>query len=218
MSENVKSQRKIVAKIFPALAACFLLSGCVGVLNPFRSDFFWRDIEIGNELADEGNFLAAKKRYAMAINEADVNYLKPEDKSCALYDYGRMCGLLGNFDQAENCLLQALDLEEKSNDPEKEKHSSMRFFELARLYQAWGKNTQAVEYYEKAIASADKQGVDKSDPVNYAVTLEDYAKVLDQINSTVKAQALRQRAKEFRDANPGVEPKVYWRYYPSTNP
>ena len=93
----------------------------------------------------------------------------------------------------------------------------MRFFELARLYQAWGKDAQSVEYYEKAIASVEKQGVEKRDPATYAIVLEDYAKVLKRVNSTTQAEAAQQKAKELRDANPGVEPKVYWRYYPSKN-
>ena len=95
-------------------------------------------------MEDNGDYLAAKKRYAMAIGEADANFLKPEDKSNALYNYGRMCGFLGDFAQAETNLLQALELEEKSDEPEKKTHTSMRLFELARLYQAWGRDTKAV--------------------------------------------------------------------------
>jgi len=211
----MKSQRNFAVKILCFLAGCFLLSGCVGVLNPFRSSFFARDIQIGNALEDEGNFLEAKKRYAMAINEADVNFLKPEDKSCALYDYGRMCGLLGDFDQAENCLLQALTLEEESNDPEKEKHITMRLFELARLYQAWGKDAKSVEYYAKAIPLAENQQVDKKEPTAYAIVLEDYAKELERINSSRNAQQVREKAQKIREDNPNALVQFPFHYYPS---
>jgi tetratricopeptide (TPR) repeat protein len=94
-------------------------------------------------------------------------------------------------------------------------HASMRLFELARLYQAWGKYSQSIEMYEKAFPLADKQNALKTDPIGYAIVLNDYAAVLKKAGFEQKAESVESRSQKIKDANPGVEPKTKIHYYPT---
>jgi tetratricopeptide (TPR) repeat protein len=135
-------------------------------------------------------------------------------ESSAVYNIARMNGMLGYYDIAERQLKEALKLEEKVYGVDGG-HASMRWFELARLYYAWGKYPDSVAAYEHAFDLADKLEAQKSDPVTYAACCRDFAGALDKTGDSARAQQERAKAASIHEER--QEPKIL--YYPSkSNP
>jgi len=168
----------------------------------------------GSIAFDRGHYKTAKEKYRTAHWYAQLASLGPHHEAAALYNYALCVGLLGDFDQAEKCLKQTIELDKKAGDAEK-RVACMRLFELARLYQAWGRYDLSREYYEKGFALASRFNPDKVDPIGYAIVLEDYAIVLDQVDGKQGAEAARAHAQELRAANPGKNALEQIRYYPA---
>ena len=55
----------------------------------------------------------------------------------------------------------------------------------------------------------------KTMPFAFAVILEDYARALDRIGQTGKAQEARTKAKKLRDENTNAPSDIPFKYYPT---
>jgi tetratricopeptide (TPR) repeat protein len=117
--------------------------------------------------------------------------------------------MLGDYTRAEQELKEALRLEETIYGVGGG-HASMRWFELARLYYAWGKYHDAVAAYQQAFPLADRHDAQKNDPATYAVCLRDFADALDKTGAFTRAQQERERAASIREQSPA--PKIL--HYP----
>ena len=94
-------------------------------------------------------------------------------------------------------------------------HASSRWFELARLYQAWEKYDASIEAYEKAFPLEAKCGYDKINPAEDAIIRDDYANVLKKAGFDAKAKSAEAQAQKIRDEYPGQTASPKFRYYPS---
>jgi tetratricopeptide (TPR) repeat protein len=131
-------------------------------------------------------------------------------ESCAVYNIARMNGMLGCYEIAERQLKEALKLEEKVYGVDGG-HASMRWFELARLYYAWGKYPESVSAYEHAFPLADNLDARKTDPVTYAACCRGFADALDKVGDASRAHKEREMAASIREER--QSPKIL--YYPS---
>ena len=194
-----------------ASAVAICCSGCL--MNEFNGGHYNSYYQGGGSAYDAGDFVTAKKRFGRAYWYAQSG-LGPKAEAAALYNYALSVGHLGDFEQAEDCLKRTMKLDEKSEGKDS-LSASMRLFELARLYDAWGKDTQATNAYTRAITLAEKYGARGDDPIGFASVLDDYGTLLKKLGLHGEAALQKEMAQKLRDAHPGVTAKVRIRYYPT---
>jgi len=129
-------------------------------------------------------------------------------RSMAAYDWALDAGHLGDFEAAERALLYSMRLEESRST----EWIASRHFELARLYYAWGKPGLSTEHYRKALPLVS--GKKKSDPIGYALVLDDFAVVLVENGESVEASQIRKQSDELRKNNPEKKAKFQPEPYP----
>lgn len=196
---------------FCIAAVLFSLTGCV---DPWSVGEYERYMDAGLRLEHQGNYAAARRCYIRSRAAASGSFMPADAESAALYNIARMNGMLGYFDIAERQLKEALRLEEKVYGVDGG-HASMRWFELARLYFAWGRYPDSVAAYEHAFPLADRLDAQKSDPVTYAACLRDFADALDKAGDSARANQEREKAASIREERPS--PNIL--YYPGkSNP
>jgi tetratricopeptide (TPR) repeat protein len=191
--------------IFAGLLLSF--TGCVSPLNVGE---FERYTDAGLRLEHQRDYAGARRCYIRARAAAAGGFMPADAESCAVYNIARMNGMLGYYDVAERQLKEALKLEEKVYGVDGG-HASMRWFELARLYYAWGKYPDSVSAYEHAFPLADSLDARKTDPVTYAACCRDFADALDKVGDSSRAQQEREKAASIREER--QSPKIL--YYPS---
>ena len=200
---------KLVRTIGVAILASLACSGCL--LLELNAGHYQAYFHGGLSALDAEDFSTAKKRFARACYYGQD--LGPEAEAAAVYNYGLAVGQLGEFVKAESCFKRALELDAKTEGKEG-RHASMRWFELARLYQAWGKDELSRESYEKAFPLAEEQHASGNDPISVAMALDDYAGVLDSLGLGADSAKARERAESLRRANPDKKALVKILHYP----
>ena len=120
-------------------------------------------------------------------------------RSLAAYDWARQAGRLGDFAGAERAFLYSLHLEEARDIPGNELISS-RYYELARLYDAWGKPDRSVQCYRKALTLTDEK-LKQADPVGFADGLDEFSSFLDKAGQSAEALQIKNQAADLRTAN-----------------
>lgn len=194
-------------------AVMFILcSGCL--LRQLDVGHYDSYFEGGSRAFDAGDYNTAKRRFIRAYNYANSGFLGPSAEAAALYNYALAEGMLGQFPEAEKALNATLALDAKTSG-EAGPLASLRWLNLARLYQAWGKLAKSASAYERGISFLDQYGRELDDPICYAIVLEDYAKVLSQLGRQRDAEDVKIQAKSIRDAHPGAKPKCKFLYYPA---
>jgi len=203
--------RFTILSIVSFVGLFFTLTGCVSPLNVGEYE---RYTDAGIRYEDQGDYLDARRCYIRARAAAAGGFMPADAESAAVYNIARMNGMLGYYDVAERQLKESLKLEEKVYGVDGG-HASMRWFELARLYYAWGKYSESVAAYEHAFPLADERDARKTDPVTYAACCRDFADALDKVGDTTRAQKERELAASIHGERP--EPKIL--YYPvKSNP
>lgn len=135
------------------------------------------------------------------VLDTAMNY----QRSMAAYDWARATGRLGDFAGAEKAFLYSLQLEKTRDVPERDRLLPSRYFELARLYHAWGKREQAIQSYRDAFATLDERAtraILKHDPISFADVLEEFSSCLEESGHNDEATQLRVRSADIRTANP----------------
>jgi tetratricopeptide (TPR) repeat protein len=200
--------------IFAIVIALLIMVVCSGCLTrKLTRGHYLSYYEGGVAAIDAGDYKAAQKRFGRAYWYAQGGKLGAAAEAGALYNYALAVGQLGDFPQAEDCLKRTIALDEKA-DGKGGPRASMRLFELARLYQAWSKYELSRDAYEEAIPLAERYGVEKDDPINFATVLNDFAAILTKCGQESLAEAAKARAQMIRDSNPGATAKVKLQYYP----
>jgi tetratricopeptide (TPR) repeat protein len=191
-----------------------LLLALTGCVNPLNAGEFERYTDAGIRLEHQGDYIGARRCYIRARAAALGGFMPADTESCAVYNIARMNGMLGYYDVAERQFKEALKLEEKVYGIDGG-HASMRWFELARLYFAWGRYQDSVVAYEHAFLLVDKLDVQKSDPVGYATCLQDFADALEKAGDSTRAKEEREKAASIHAERPSPN---FLRYPIKSNP
>jgi tetratricopeptide (TPR) repeat protein len=198
--------------IYITLLLALLSPGCL--YRALEADHYENYYAGARQAFHNGDYATAKRRYITAFHYAQSGFLGPKAEAAALYNYGLAAGLLGDFNEAESAIKGAMKLDEKTDGPEGPL-ASMRWLELARLYQAWGKFDESILAYEKGYPLAQKRGAEQSDPIGCAIVLTDYAAALESAGRHSRAQEIETSAKVLRESHPGMQAKIQIRYYPA---
>jgi len=180
-----------------------ILAGCA---NPINSHTKHEYESRGSEWEHQGDYKEVDDCYRRALINAKGSNLGPAEESQAMYNFARMTGYLGNFEEAERLLLESLALEKKATGTTSQT-SCMRYFELARLQFDQHNFEKAATYYEKAIAIADASDTERKRPVALAAELDKYALSLSRISQDDRARVVQARADKLRSDNPGKKPE-----------
>ena len=147
--------------------------------------------------------------HAGDILDTVMNY----QRSLAAYDWARATGRLGAYEDAERAFWYSLRLEKTRNVPEQAKLMASRYYELARLYHAWGKPMEAIQCYRDALAITDQRAI-KSDPIGFATVLDEFASYLNEAGQTNEAAVFRQQSSQLKSNHPGKTAKFKPDPYP----
>jgi tetratricopeptide (TPR) repeat protein len=103
----------------------------------------------------------------------------------------------GRLDEMEPVFERALTVEEKVLGPQ-DPAVGETSFHFAQLYHEEGKNQEAVPLLQRAIEIQEKNG---NEPLQLAMTLDQYAVVLEALGEENQAAAARSRAELIRSGN-----------------
>lgn len=142
--------------------------------------------------------------------DATMNY----QRSMAAYDWALAAGMMSEYENAERAFLYSLRLEQTRDVWSTNKLIASRYYELARLYHAWGKQPEAIQYYREALAVTDKQATQR-DPIGFAGVLDEFASYLNEAGQTNEAAVFQQQSAGLRKNNPGKKARFKLHPYPT---
>jgi tetratricopeptide (TPR) repeat protein len=148
------------------------------------------------EAVDAGDWAGALPKWKQAIELAEKTGAETAFKAILYYEQGRAQGVLCQWDEAEESLLRAYELDAESGDTP----VFLSLTELARLVYARQDYESARHYYEKLVPLLKNYGANSFDPVGYVEILEEYAVALRAGNKDTEAAEYEKQAAELRAA------------------
>jgi tetratricopeptide (TPR) repeat protein len=182
-----------------AVLTLAVLVACANPINQKTASIYY-DSAVEAEI--RGDFIFAERQYDRALINARLGHSPDAGVSAAMYGLGRMKGYLCKFDEAEPLLLESLALEEKVTGPESG-ITTMRLFELARFYYDRGQFEKSVPYFARAIPAVQKLGVEASDPIALADTLDEYATALGKVGRAQESAEAKKWSADLRSKHGG---------------
>jgi tetratricopeptide (TPR) repeat protein len=186
-----------------------LFATATGCTNTRNAKLWRKNTEAAVVAERNRDYLTARNSYLSALKNAEEGMLGNEALSASLYDFGRMAGMNGQFEEAELAFKRSLALEEPIYGTNGG-HAYMRWFELARLYYAWGRYRDSVRAYQTGFPAALKLNFDSAFPNVYAHMLWDYAEALEKAGALDRATLVRKNAGPKKSAP--LEQEIL--YYP----
>jgi len=188
----------------------FLFVGCINV--PINARTASKYYDWGMEAEKNGDLTLARQNYSRAYINAQLGNLGPGPEAYILYDWARVTGYLGMFDDAEKGFNDVLMLIEKAEG----KADNLRpptLAELARLLHDTNQHEKAIPIYEKALIELEKHDVEKGDPMGFAVFLDDYSQSLRAADLVSRADEVAERVRLIQENNKDSSAKFIGRRY-----
>jgi len=181
------------------LSFVMLLVGCVSPINRLNAAKYhnW-----GLEAELAGNYQLAERNYERALINARLGHSPDAGMSMTMYNLGRVKGHLCKYNESQQLLTEALKLEEKVTGPDSG-ITTMRLFELARLYFDREQYEKSLPYFARGIPAVKKLGIETSDPIALADALDQYSIALEKTGKQQESIEFRQEANGLRAKNPG---------------
>lgn len=186
---------------FYVIIFLLFLTGCANPINRYTAAKYY---EMGSLAESRGDLLAARESYRRAMLNTEWGMLGPGPKAYTLYEYGRVSGYLCDQAEAEFSLKESLRLQDKDKEVRK-KLRPPTLLELARFYYDTGRKAEALPYYEEGIALVRKLDVAKTDPIAFALTLEEFADSLIAGERQIDAENVKEEARILRTNYKGPE-------------
>ena len=172
--------------------AVTLVSACASFDTPsFQNNYSLYNRE-ALKAEKENNWNAAAKRYFLALQNSEWANEGKGVRADFHYKLGRALGATCQFEQSEQNLSQASELNPRM---------PQAFAELARLKLSQNKLADALVFFERALPGLEKSA--SSDPIGVAEILDDYASALTKSNKAADAASVAKRAEALRTGNAG---------------
>ncbi len=188
-----------VTRLFGLALGVMYLNGCMGPLLEKEAEYHY---EAAQKFERAGDYDSARNQYAQTLMRARRAGADGATLSMLTYNYARNSGYACHLDDAEKYLLEALELEKGVTGPESG-ISSMRMFELARLYFDQGNYASSAKYYSLGVPIVERLGANNSDPLAYSDALDEYAVALNRIGKTLEGSQIAAKALAARDQHAG---------------
>ena len=170
------------------------LSGCA---NPVNRHTAVRYSEGAWAARDAGDWRMARSNLARAIPNAEVGGATQRQMSVLYYEYGRASGVICDWKEAERGLKKALELDQGIDGP-----VYLAQIELGRMYFDRKDFVTAEHYFSTVYPIVERIDAQTTDPLGYAVFLDEYASTLEALSRSDDATPLRARADELRRTFP----------------
>jgi tetratricopeptide (TPR) repeat protein len=188
-----------------ALLAAFGAGACIPPLHTAAESY-----TVGMQAYERRDFPAAEPPLERAVVHYRLARAAPAQTADALQHLGRVKGALCKFDDAEELLLEAFELEQTAEPPTRAMHIA---FELAHLYFDQGKYAQSIGPFERGLAIFQQQSLQGNDPIGLADQLDDYAFALRKIDAADRANTALETASLLRSQRQHSEAKLQPSHY-----
>lgn len=175
----------------------FFLSLMIYSCGPSLSVGVRNHLNIAYKAEYKGSWSTAETHYGKALVQAESEGASENVLAVLNYQYGRALGVTCSFNESEQHLLKALELDEKNGGA-----TFMDLNELARLHYDQGNYSKAIFYFEKSLPAMDQFGSANKAPIAYADILLEYSEALQRTGNDSKAQELKNKAMEIRNKRP----------------
>ncbi|PTY00371.1 tetratricopeptide repeat protein [Opitutus sp. ER46] len=180
--------------------------GWSGCTNPINAHTARRYFEAAQGAEAEGDLPRARMLYSRAAGNTDLGHLDANSRAHAWFEYARLSGYLGEVAEAERTYERVLTLID-AGVPEAESLRAPTLAEYARLLQNNDQPQRASPLYARAVAALERVSAADSDPIGFALFLENYAQCLRSVGDAPEADRIKERANALRNQHPGVKAK-----------
>lgn len=192
------------------MSVVLLASALVACANPINQRTYQNYMVAGDQAAQRGDLRLAKQNYSRALANVRMGNLGPEAEAMALFRYARILGNLCEHDEAEKAFIEANRLDELKNGVGSEAtYSSV--MEIGQFNYDIGRYERSAPNFDKALAIAEKYGLDKKYPASFADAYTDYADALRKTGNGEKANVIMVKATTLKTKIKKKEPE-YTRY------
>lgn len=198
-------------RIPKSLLMFVLMAGCANPINEHTYDHYYRS---GTAAEHANDLKLAQENFRRAAINARIGHLGAEQEGWATYEWSRMTGHLGNFEDSLRGFQDAKAKLGQAYGPDSPKLVPL-FSEMGRLYQDNGYFREAADAYAAAMPLLEQIGILKDDPIGYADLLDDYATCLMNSGESQQAEQIEAKSQNIRQRNWDVAAKQQFRRYPS---
>jgi tetratricopeptide (TPR) repeat protein len=202
---------------FLSTAACVaaaLLSGCANSINAHTAQRYY---ESGVQAERANNLALARRNFSRAYGNAQIGNLGPAAEASYLYEYARVSGYAGEYEESAKAFIDVLALIDKAKG-EADKLRPPALSEYARLLHNSGQHQKAVPIFEQATAALEKVGIESSDPLGYAALLDEYAESLNAAGFPDRASAISRRSASLKTMHKDESPTRKYEGPPDIRP
>jgi tetratricopeptide (TPR) repeat protein len=198
------------AKVKKVVCIFLLALALVSCANPVNRHTFQNYMAAGDQAARRGDLQLAKQNYSRALANVRIGHLSPGEEAIALFRYARILGNLCEHDEAEEAFIEANRLNEESKGVGTEA-TYASVVEIGQFNYDIGRYEKAVPYFDKALAIAEKYGLDNKHPASLSDVYTDYSDALKKTGNSTKASAMSAKASSLKAKVTKKEPE-YTRY------
>ncbi len=198
--------------IIAPLAACVaatMLNSCANPINARTAQTYY---EYGVQAERAGDVALARRNFSRAYGNAQMGSLGPAAEASYLYEYARVTGYAGEYEESQKAFLDVLGLIEKAKGAA-DRLRAPALAEYSRLLHDTGQHGKAVPIYEEAVVALERVGIQSSDPLGYAALLDEYAESLRLAGLAEKAAEIAARSEALKAAHPNERPHFQARRY-----
>lgn len=186
--------------VAPAAFVAAVLAGCANQVDVRTAHGY---AHAGYQAIQAGDWRLARQNFDKAIVNAEAGKAKPPQLAVLKYEYGRVSGVLCDWDGAERALTEASVL-----DKAKGGTAMGALHELGRLHLDRRQFVEARLHYDKAFPLFAAAEVETKDPLRFADFLDEYAIVLARTGAAPDAAIQSERAARVRKMLPsGTAPR-----------
>lgn len=200
---------RIIAISLILFTSAMLFSSCVNPVNERTAQNYY---DYGVQAERAGDLALARRNFSRAYGNAQMGNLGPAAEASYLYEYARLSGYTGSYEEAEKAFLDVLVLIEKASAGA-DRLRAPALAEYSRLLHDTGQHQKAVPIYERAVTELERVGVESNDPLGYAAFLDDYAESLNAAGFLERASAVAARSATLKTEHKNDIPRVQQKRY-----
>ena len=189
--------------------AAALLSGCA---NPINAHTAQRYYESGVQAERANDFAIARRNFSRAYGNAQIGNLGPAAEASYLYEYARVTGYAGEYEESAKAFTDVLALIDQAKG-EADKLRPPALAEYARLLHDTGQHQKAVPIYDKATVALEAVGIESIDPLGYAALLDEYAKSLTVAGFPERSSVISAKSSSLKTAHKNAPPPFVAKRY-----
>jgi tetratricopeptide (TPR) repeat protein len=175
-----------------------LVAGCAAPINIRNAE---AHAQAGYAAKARGDWDTARRQFAQAVVNADLGGADAAGKSQVNYEYGRVLGIMCDWDQSERYLVRSKQLVEESG-----RSPYLSLYELGLISEKQGKTAQAVKHFGELLPLMEEENLRARYPLGVADAYERYGAALAATRQPAEAERMLREARSIRAANPDAKP------------